>query len=87
MAAKAKKKKQLKGKQKEKQEKVQRQKEEVLASAGGFLFMGAYVLITKAIPETIGGWAKFIGLFVAVTAILYAILYIALRGAQRKQSR
>jgi|GEM_PF-3543465 len=54
-------------------EKVQRKKEEVFATAISFLFMGAYVLITGNIPNTIIGWAKFIGLFVLILVVVYLI--------------
>lgn len=67
----------MKQKREEKQEevKVQRQKEEVIATAGGFLFMGGYVMITGTIPETALGWVKFVGLFILISAVLYLLIW------------
>jgi len=67
-----------------KKEKVKRQREEALATAGGFFFMGAYVLITKDIPSTMIGWGKFIGMYVLVAAILYAIFFFIMRKGGNK---
>jgi len=66
--------------------KVQRKKAETIGTSGGFLFMGAYVLITGNIPETFVGWAAFIGLFVLVSAVIYIIAHFIVKNKQLKNA-
>lgn len=58
-----------------KKEKPKKKPEETIAATGGFMFAGAYVLFTGEIPESLGGWAKFVGLFVLVMMIIYIIAF------------
>ncbi|WLV24351.1 hypothetical protein QR721_12015 [Aciduricibacillus chroicocephali] len=70
--------------QKEEPVKVQRKKEEVLATAGGFLFAGGYLLFTGTIPETVAGWVKFVGMFILVSAIIYLIAWGVIKSKKKQ---
>lgn len=70
--------------QKEEPVKVQRQKQEVLATAGGFLFAGGYILYTGTIPESALGWVKFIGMFILVSLLIYIIAWGVIKGLKKK---
>lgn len=66
--------------------KVQRKKEEVFATAVSFLFMGAYVMITGNVPDTLMGWVKFVGMFVLILAVVYVIAIAIVRMKKSTKS-
>lgn len=77
---------------KNKQDKVankpQRIQEEKLATSGGFLVAGAYLLITMDMPETMGDWFKFLGIFVGSSFVIFMGIYYGKRFFSKdKQAR
>lgn len=71
----------------EEEEKVKKNPEQTLATGGGFLFVGIYLLSTGAIPESFLGWLKFIGMFVLVSLVLYGLIYSGRRLYERRKYR
>lgn len=54
-----------------KKQKVERSQEEKLATAGGFLIAGGYLLYSKELPTDLMEWGKFIGIFIVASLVLF----------------
>lgn len=70
-------------------EKRKQTPEESISAAIAFIVAGAQVLIS-GIPESFGGWAKFIGVFILVMFVSYLIIFngkrIYLKKKQEKEN-